>query len=32
MARPGADSVDVVEVLGPVTVRAADADANSAPR
>jgi len=29
MDRPGADSVDVVEVLGPVTVRASDADANS---
>ena len=29
MARPGADSLDVVEVLGPVTVRASDADANS---
>jgi len=29
MDRPGADSVDVVEVLGPVTVRASDADAMS---
>jgi hypothetical protein len=29
MERPGADSVDVVEVLGPVTVRASDADAMS---
>jgi hypothetical protein len=29
MDRPGADSVDVVEVLGPVTVRASDADAFS---
>jgi hypothetical protein len=29
MDRSGADSVDVVEVLGPVTVRASDADANS---
>jgi hypothetical protein len=29
MDRPGADSVDVVEVLGPVTMRASDADANS---
>ena len=29
MGRPGADSVDVVEVLGPVTERASNADANS---
>ena len=29
MDRSGADSVDVVEVLGPVTVRASDADAMS---
>jgi hypothetical protein len=29
LGRPGADSVDVVEVLGPVTVRASDADAFS---
>jgi hypothetical protein len=29
MDRPGADSVDVVEVLGPVTVRASNADAMS---
>jgi hypothetical protein len=29
MDRPGADSVDVVEVLGPVTVRASNADALS---
>ena len=29
MDRPGAKSVDVVEVLGPVTVRASDADAFS---
>jgi hypothetical protein len=30
MTRPGASAVDVVEVLGPVTVRESDADAMSA--